>query len=634
MTIHDDFGVLGIGIGPRTYFAKTRLVFLRQFQKKSVQSPFHCLLGSADIGSGDIRICIFIHRRLSFFFCLHYSKHPNNPAFQNLLPRQFGKFIVKSKRKRKESCFPLYNKNILIRPKERSMSPKETIAVIDLGSLSLRLKVFQLSKKERPIEIESARRFLALGAETYRCGRISDGQLDELCEILNAFVLKLKEYRLSETICVATSAFREAANREFAIERIRLRTGLTVRILDNSEERFCHTLAVKERMDGFEDIIKTGTLILDIGAGSIQTTVFDRSEFLFSQNMLLGSLRISELLSDLEKQTPHYAEVLEEFISHDLDDYHAIEPKGVSYQNMIAFGSDIGFIKDLGGLSPREPCFLPKKKFLEICDYLRKTRPSELVLMRNIPSATAKLLLPTALIIKKSLDSLGLEGIHMPAASLCDGVLFQNAFEKYGFELKSDPYQDTLSAVRHIAKRYRFDRKHTEQVEGFALSIFDSTKKMHGLNERERFLLQLTAILHEVGKYINVTNHSTRSYHIIQTTEIIGISAEEREIIANAARFYVATDLYADRYFQYLSREHKITVAKIAAILRLADAMDASHRQKVHDISVTIQGESLQILCDTTGDLAYEQWAVATKLDLCRQVYGLIPVLKQRRPIA
>ena len=511
------------------------------------------------------------------------------------------------------------------------MSSKRTVAVIDMGSLSVRLKIYQLVRKEIPCEIESLRRFFAIGAETYRYGEISEDRVIELCEILSGFVIKMKEYKIQESICVATSAYREAKNRDFVMEQIRLKTGLEVVILDNSQERYCHTLAVKEMMESFEQIIKTGTMILDIGAGSIQTTVYDKSEFVFSQNMLLGSLRVSELLSDLEKQTPHYREVLEEFISHDLDDYHAVEPKGIDYKSMIAFGSDIGFIKVLAGFSPREYCFMTARKFYEVFDYLTKTQPSELVMKRNISASTATLLYPTALIIKKMIESTGLDGIHMPAASLCDGLIFQYAYDHFGYLPKSDPFRDSISAARHIGRRYRYDRKHTEQVERFALAIFDATRKIHSLGERERLLLQLTVILHEIGKYISVSNHNTRTYHIIQTSEIIGIDARERELIACAARFYTESDIQADKYFQYLSKEQRLIVSKLSAILRVADSLDASHKQKIKTISVLPQKDALVVICDALHDLTYEKWAFDTKTGLFRQVFGMEPVLKPRR---
>jgi exopolyphosphatase/guanosine-5'-triphosphate,3'-diphosphate pyrophosphatase len=512
------------------------------------------------------------------------------------------------------------------------MAKKQMTAIIDLGSLSLRLKIFEVASKEYPKEIESVRRFLSLGAQTYRNGLISGEQVTELCDILSGYVIKIKEYRIKDVLCVATSAFREAQNRDFVVEQIRLRTGLSVRILDNAEERYFHNIAVKELMNGFDKIIQNGTLILDIGAGSIQATVYDKSDFVFSQNMLLGSLRISELLSDLERQTTHYARVLEEFISHGLEDYHAVEPKGTNYQNMIAFGSDIGFIKDLSGLSPREYCFLPKKRFLETYDFLLKTSPTDLVLSKNIPSATASLLLPTAMIIKESLEYTGLEGIHMPAASLCDGIMYQCAWANFGFKLRMDPTQDTISAARHIGKRYRYDKKHTEQVERHALQIFDSTRRQNGLDDRSRLLLQLTAILHEVGKYIQVSSHSESSFNIVHATEIIGLDHVERDIIAYTVCYYMQADLFADPDYTNLPSDLRKTVSKLTAILRLADAMDASHKQKLRNISIVSLADSLHISCDTTEDLTYEIWDFDIKKELFFEVFGAKPVLKPRRP--
>ena len=511
------------------------------------------------------------------------------------------------------------------------MAKSKFTAVIDLGSLALRLKIFEVADDKIPGEVESARSFLSFGAQTYREGSISSEQVGEICEILSAFQIKLKEYKLNDAICVATSAFREAGNRDFIIEQIRLRTGLRIRVLDNAEERFFHNLAVKENQPDFLDIIQTGTMMMDIGAGSIQATVYDKSDLVFSQNMLLGSLRVSEMLSDLERQTTHYTDVLEEFISQDLDDYHAVEPKGITYRNYIAFGGDIGFIKRMTGHSPKEYCFLSKKKFLDVYETLLRTRTSDLILSANIPAANASLLLPTAILIKKMLDYTGLDGVHLPAASLTDGVMYHYQSAENGFKLIMDPKLDVISAARHIAKRYRCDKKHIDNVEESALLIFDSVKKFHGMSDRERLLLRISAILHEVGKYIHVSNHSSRSYHIINTMELIGISETERENVACIARFYTKSNLFTDRYYQYLSPERKTVVSKLTAIMRIADAMDASHKQKLRNISISVASGSMDIACDSSLDLTFEQWAFDHNADLFGQVFGIKPILRLRR---
>jgi len=522
---------------------------------------------------------------------------------------------------------------IEIMRKGKIMAKMKFAAVIDLGPLALRLKIFETAEKEKPREVESARVFLSFGAKTYRESLISTRNVAEICEILASFVLKLKEYKLEDAICVATSSFREAGNRDFIIEQIRLRTGLRITVLDNAQERYYHNLAVKENQPDFLQIIDTGTMMLDIGAGSIQATVYDKSDFIFSQNMLLGSLRVSEMLSDLERQTTHYADVLEEFISQDLDDFHAVEPKGITYSSLIAFGGDLGFIKSLAGLSPREYCFLTKKKFMDVYEMLLRTKPAELVLSRNIPSANVSLLLPTAILIKKMLDYTGLEGVHLPAASLSDGVMYHHEWENNGFKLVIDPVLDVVSAARHIAKRYRSDKKHTENVEKFALMLFDSSKRLHGMKEKERLLLSIAVILHEVGKYIHVSKHTARSYHIINTTEFIGLNESEREVVACVARFYTKSDLFLDRFYLYLPPEQRTVVSKLSAILRIADSMDASHKQKLRNVSMTVLPDSLVILCESSQDLTFEQWAFEKNTDLFSQVFGITPVLRQRRQL-
>lgn len=512
------------------------------------------------------------------------------------------------------------------------MSKDPFIAIIDFGSLALRLKIFETFPNRKPKEVESVRTYFSFGAKTYRDGYVTAEQIAEFCEILEGYRLKMKEYALAKAVCIATSSFREARNKDFLVEQIRLRTDFKVVVIDNAQERYYHNLAVKENQPDFVDIIQNGTMMLDIGAGSIQATVYDKSEFIFSQNMLLGSLRVSELLSDLERKTTHYTEVLEEFISQDLDDYHSVEPKGISYKEFIAFGGDIGFIKTLAGLSSRAYCFLTKKQFLDVYDLLLRTKSTDLALTHNVPSLNASLLLPTAILIKKMLDYTGLDGVHLPAASLSDGVAYHLAYDSWGFQLKQDPELDLIAAARHIAKRYRSDKKHTENVEKHALAIFDACVKYHGMGSQERLLLRIAVILHEVGKYIHVSKHGSRSYHIINTTELIGLNENEREVVACCARFYAKPIMFSDRFYTYLPSDTKMLVSKLTAILRIADAMDASHRQKIRSTSITATTDSLTICCDSAYDLTFEEWAFDQKRELYSQVFGVAPSLRLRRP--
>lgn len=159
-------------------------------------------------------------------------------------------------------------------------------------------------------------------------------------------------------------------------------------------------------------------------------------------------------------------------------------------------------------------------------------------------------------------------------------------------------------------------------------------KSIHGLEKRERLLLQISVLLHDCGKYINMAQSSECSYNIIMATEIIGLSHAEREMVANIVRFNSSPILSYEELAagSLLGREEYLTIAKLTAILRVANAMDRSHKQKIKDIRVTMKGNhTMQILVDTFEDLTLEQALFKEKAEFFEEVYSIRPELKAKR---
>lgn len=508
---------------------------------------------------------------------------------------------------------------------------KKLVAVIDIGSINARLKIFEIGAKGKPKEVESCSKFISLGAQGYTSGMIQPEQVSELCDCLNMFDTKCKEYKVSKVFCVATSAFREAGNRDVVLDQIRIRTGFNIDVLDNSIERYYHNTAVKETMPDFVELIKSGTMILDIGAGSMQATVYDNSEFVFSQNTVLGSLRVSDLLSDIINRTTHYEDVLEEFISQDLNDYHNAEPKGIVYKSLIAFGGEIGFIKTLSGHDKNSNIVLSKAEFMNVYEYLLKTRPSDLTLNNSIPASVAPLLLPSALIIRNMLEYTGLDMIYLPNGSLADGVIYDYCFTEMNLKPTLKTENDLICAARNIAKRYKVDKKHVEFVEKMALEIFDSSVHISGLTPRHRLYLRLSAILHEVGKFVDAKNHNNAAYALIRYTDLIGLGNDELNIIGLVVRLYPTEDPYSDRYYSALPSDKKVVISKLTAMLRIADALDASHKQKVKSMSAQLMHSVLTISCEVTSDMSFEEWSFEHRALIFEEVMGIKPNIKLKR---
>lgn len=510
---------------------------------------------------------------------------------------------------------------------------KSLIAVIDIGSLTARLKIYEIGTGGEPKEIETVRMFTSLGTRSYLSGYIEPEQLEEICDCLRAFDIKCREYRITRVLCVATSALRDAGNRDVIVEQIRIRTGFRIEVIDNSMERFYQNMGLREKMPEFKNLIREGTMILDIGANSLQATVYDKSDFIFSQNMVLGSLRIYEMLSDLQAKTTHYEDVLQEFIAQDLDDYHAVEPKGIVYKSLVAFGGELGFIKKLMNLTPNENVVMSKADFLKVYDYLFNNSPQDLSLNDHIPTNIAPLLLPSAMIIKNMLEYTGVDSIFLPQASLSDGIIYNYCSKYSGFKLSMNPEEDLLRAARNVAKRYKSHKKHIEYVEKTAMDIFDASAKITGLTDRDKLLLRISAILHESGKYVHARAHNDAAYSLIKYTDLIGLNADELDIIALVVRFYPRQNPYENNDYQVLAPYKKVLVSKLTAIIRIADALDASHKQKSKSVSVQLTPESLHISCQSEADMSFEMWSFEHRSGLFEEVIGIRPELRIRRTL-
>ena len=172
------------------------------------------------------------------------------------------------------------------------MNAKKNIAaVIDVGSHETSLRIVRLVRGRAPLLIDEVSRTIPVGVDTFTTGRISQVNLTQIVDVLNDFKDKLKEYRVTTFRAFASSAFREATNGSYAIEQIFIRTGIRVEILSNSMDNKYIQIAVSEGLPGFAALADQGCVILVIGSGSIQLTLYHGGQYINSQHFRLGVLR-------------------------------------------------------------------------------------------------------------------------------------------------------------------------------------------------------------------------------------------------------------------------------------------------------------------------------------------------------
>lgn len=495
-----------------------------------------------------------------------------------------------------------------------------TYAAIDVGSGDLSMKIYEVSKLHGIHELTHVRHRLARNGETYTEGFISYQTTEEICNTLNDFKRIMEEFRVDTWQAYATSAFREASNALVVIDQIKIQTGFKVRTISNSEARYLYYKALVLKEPAFESLIEEGTLIVDIGADSVQLSIFNEGTLCVTQNLLLGSARIRELLRAMQDEAYDFNALIDEYVEKDLVIFKRLYLDLIEVKHMVA----------LGEMVP-EIYYFMRNNNPDFSGILKRKQISKTKLLKSLNSAEFRLMLPTLILCRKVSELTACESIYLSTIDLCDSMAAEYAEKKIKLKSSHDFTEDILSASRNIARKYRVDMKHVENVQTLALQIFDRIRKLHGLGKRERLLLQIGVILHSCGTYINEIQSRECSYRIIMSTEIIGISHRERTIIANMIRYNESYFPAYEELDEEFTREEYITIVKLNAILKTANVLDKSNRQKIKNVGVTLKDGILTITADTMADITLEKGLFHRKADVFEEVFGIRPMLKQKR---
>ncbi|MBE5894809.1 MAG: exopolyphosphatase [Lachnospiraceae bacterium] len=508
----------------------------------------------------------------------------------------------------------------------------KTFAAIDVGSFEMAMKIFEISAKCGMREIDYIRHHLALGSDTYNTKKIGYEKMDELCRILREFQQIMKTYGVTDYRAYGTSAIREAENTLIILDQIRNRTGVEIQVLSNSEQRFLDYKSIASKGEEFRSFIGKGTAIVDIGGGTIQLSLFENDSLVTTQNVKIGVLRLHELLMQMRPKPGQQAAILDEMMDSQLSVFKKMYLKDRIVSNLIVMDDYIsGTIK--GQLAEGKNGVVSKEVFGAFADSFFVKSREALAETYAVAEENVELMGISARILSHVMEMMNAETIWAPGVTLCDGIAYEYAEKKRINMTRHDFEKDIIACAKNISKRYMGSRKRSEVMEETALTIFDSMKKVHGMSKRERLLLQLAAIMHDCGKFINMTDVGMCSYSIIMHTEMIGLSHREREIVAYVARFIHDDFSYYDEMAAAsdMNKETYLIIAKLTAIIRIANGLDKSHKQKFKKFKASLEEERLILTVEGKQDIMYEQAIFRQRSDFFEEVFSIEPVIKQKK---
>jgi exopolyphosphatase/guanosine-5'-triphosphate,3'-diphosphate pyrophosphatase len=502
-------------------------------------------------------------------------------------------------------------------------STPELVAVLDMGASAIRLVVAEIAPNRAIRTIEEASRGVLLGRDSFSSGAIRSQTVDAALEALEKFRRVIDGYGVQRLRAVATSAVREARNGDVFLDRIQGRTGIAFEIINEAEESRLVFLAVRQTLGRSAALRGAWTLLTEVGGGSTSLTLLRKGQPNRSGVYALGAVRLRQQLNLRRLTHDVQLALLKRSIANVIDEIRLEIPLSRVTQ-MVVIGGDVRFaasqiLESETGDGVRT---VTRDAFLAFCDSVERLDEEQLVERFRLPAVEAETLGPALLVYRTLLSETTARRVVVSDASLRTGVLLDLA--EPGGRLNAADFEDqVLASAEAVGHRYRFDRAHGRHVALLAMRLFDECRDEHGLSGRERLLLQVAALLHDIGIYVSLRAHHRHSQYLLASLQIFGLSDDETAIVSNIARYHRrGTPQLTHLPYAALDRRDRLIVNKLAAILRLANALDAEHLQKVQDLRLLRNNPTWILEIDGVGDLTMEQLVATARADMFTETFG------------
>jgi exopolyphosphatase/guanosine-5'-triphosphate,3'-diphosphate pyrophosphatase len=500
----------------------------------------------------------------------------------------------------------------------------EYFAVVDIGSNALR---FQLASVEQPgfyRIIEQDRRPVRLGREVFKTGRLSPAAVENAVETLREFKASADRYQVGGFRAVATAALREAGDGTDFIARAN-EIGVPIEIISEDEEARLISLGV---MSGLRFDLPLG-LFMDIGGGSVEVSVANRTNTFCLFSLPLGAVRLTEKFLDGDPPAEKELKELRRFAKRQ------IEPmaKRVGREKFtMAFGTGgtITALADTDAQLTGEP----RAGALSVLRRPRLEALLELLKSQSLAARSAAIvgdpkradiIVAGGAVLLTLMEHIGLDYLFVSNRGLRDGLMVDLLRGRYPEEAPWSENGGRPESLEQVGEKYRYDAPHAYQVSQLAVNLFYQLQELHRLPQKYAAILHAAAMLHDIGLFIAYPKHHKHSYYLIKSSGPVAFGKSDWDLVANIARYHrKAHPSPKHLSFNQLSPNHQEVVRVLSAILRIADGLDRRHESRVKEITCSLtRPKRLTIKIAGPVDLKVETEGALEKAELMNEVFNL-----------
>lgn len=490
-------------------------------------------------------------------------------------------------------------------------------AAIDVGSNAMRLRIVDATSSTDIRDVFNDRAAVRLGRDVFLTGRLAPAAITDAVDALRTFREAMKTHDVEVYRAVATSAVRDASNGALLVERAAREAGIHLDVIEGVEEARLVRTAVMRALD----LQRHRALLVDVGGGSVELTLVTGDKARQSVSLPLGTVRLSEAFLERDVAVSNErSALLDEYIERLLAEAKLLEDANVDIT--IATGGNAEAIASIAPARHELGAAIDVERMRALKTVLAAMSVKDRRERYGLRADRADVIVPAAYVLTAIADAVGAKAIVTPNVGLKDGILaelIERAFCVY--DERGEVAAIEAEAIA-LGQRYRFDEAHALHVADLCTSLFDQLQPLHSLGAQERSWLRFAAIVHDIGDFVGYEAHHKHTYYLVTNTEIMGLSPEAKEIVANVARYHrkAFPDL-THAGFRKLDRRGRSVVRKLAALLRIADSFDREHLRKVERVQVTVQGSTVWFRAYGNGDLSLERWTASRKADLFEEVF-------------
>ena len=500
------------------------------------------------------------------------------------------------------------------------------IAAIDIGTNSVHMIVVRV-RPDLSFEVtDREKAMVRLGAGGLDGRALTPDAMIAALQALSKFKRIADSHQVDEIVAVATSATREARNGGEFLARLERDTGIRPRVISGAEEaRLIHQAAVYG-----VDVGSGRAVVIDIGGGSVEITLGTASSLQLARSFKIGAIRLTERFVRSDPLSERDERKIVKHVLGEIDRY---------CEQILAAGFDrvigtSGTILSIGAVAATATRGAPPAELRNLhvaVKQIRRVRKQvtqldleQRLAIPGLDPRRADLVVVGAVLLDTIVRRLGAEEL-----TLCDLALREGLVLDYVRRNRHQIAQiDSIPDVRRrstleLAERCSYYSEHANQVVRLALALFDQTRTVHGLTDREREWLEYASLMHDIGGHISFSGHHKHSYYLIKNGDLRGFHPDEIEVMALVARYHRrGTPKRSHPQYAQLPATLRRTVRTLASILRVAESLDRSHGQPVSGLEVHDRGEDVVIQLHSGGDAELEVWATARHLEPFEQVVG------------